>query len=338
MPEKLANRLLVLLDENPDYARLLQRLVDAEGKEIERVRQLPPDASELSWTKLAPDGLPTHFGMERRELGARPRLLDELVWEGVVELVYSSRSHAPYRLVDRTETKRALAAWAPEKAKAVEDEEIPGDLFDTIHGYADVKRFLALTLARPRPVHTLLLGAVGTAKTIILEELRRLPRSCYADGGIATKAGIIEYLLAEEPRYLIIDQVDHLAAQDQQALLGVMATGRVARLKYRQHQDESRLVWVFASANRPRRLSPALMDRFQVFHFEAYSPQEYERVVRHFLVKRERCDPEIAGYIARALAPQTRSVRVAQRLARLASSEQEVDELLPVMRPTFHEE
>ena len=338
MAATLVNRLLILLDQNPDYARVMERMVEAEEGEVERCQQLPHDAQEWSWINLRSDRLPDHFGVERREIGAPQRVMDALVWEGVLELVYSSRSHAPYRLVDRAETQRALAAWSPETTPAVEDVEIPRDLFTTIYGYEHVKRFITLTLARPRPVHVLLVGDVGTAKTIFLEELRRLPRSCYADGAIATKAGLVEYLLAEEPRYLVIDQMDHLPPQDQHALLGVMATGRVARLKYRAHLDETRLVWVFASANSTRRLSPALMDRFQLFHFEAYSPQEYAEVCRHFLVKREGCEPGLAAHIAKMLAPRTRSVRVAQRLARLADSVSDADELLAVMRPTFHEE
>ena len=338
MAATLVNQLLLLLDRNPDYNRVLQRLMAAEEAEIERLRDLPADASEWGWTKLREDGLPTHFGVERREIGAAQRLMDGMVWEGLLELVYASRSHAPYRLVDREETKRALAAWSPEASPAGGDEEIPGDLFTTIYGYEDVKRFITLALVRPRPVHVLLEGDVGTAKTIFLEELRRLPRSCYADGGIATKAGLVEYLLTEEPRYLVIDQVDHLPAQDQHALLGVMASGRIARLKYRLHQDEVRLVWVFASANNARRLSPALLDRFQMFRFQVYSPQEFERVCRHFLVKREGTEPGLAAHIAISLAPRTHSVRVAQRLARLATTVGEVDDLLPVMLSTFREE
>ena len=323
------NELLTLLDRHPDYARLLGRVVAAEEAEIARCR----DRTLQEWERLREDGLPEFFGVERRELGVRQGWLDQLTWEDAIELVSTSRTHTTYRLVDRGLVKRGLAAWSQAGPEADEEAtEIPDDLFIPIAGHEEAKRLLTLAIAAPRPVHMLLLGAEpATAKTLFLEELRRLPRALYADGGLATKAGIVETLLAASPQYLLIDQVDHLAAEDQQALHGVMASGRVARLRYRQHQDEQRLVWVFASANSARRLSESLLDRFQVVTFRPYSEEEFASVCRHFLVKRERTDAALAAHIARRLAGRTRSVRAAQRVARLAASVAEVDELVEML-------
>lgn len=332
---QLVNQLLVLLDRKPEFARLLERVVEAEEREVERCRQLPADAAEWAWTTLREDALPTHFGVERRELGAPQRLLDELVYEEVLELVYATRSHAPYRLVDRKETKRALAAWSARSRRAGEEEGIPSNLFEAVAGHDRIKTFFKLSLSAPRPVHGLLVGPPATAKSIFLEELTRLPRQRYVDGGIATKAGIVEYLLAEEPRFLLIDQVDHLRPEDQQALHGVMATGRVSRLKHGMREDERRLVWVYATANSTRRLSETLLDRFQVLRVPPYTPAEFRAAVRTALVKWEGTDPEIANYIGGVMAEREEpSIREAVRVALVARSVQEVDEALRV----FHAE
>lgn len=332
---QLANRILVLLDRRPEYARLLERVVEGEEREIERCRQLPEDATEWTWTSLREDGLSTHFGVERRELGVAQRLLDELVYEEVLELVYATRSHAPYRLVDREETKRALAAGSAQSRRAEDEGEIPANLFEAIAGHDRIKTFFKLSLAAPRPVHGLLVGPPATAKSLFMEVLTRLPRQRYVDGGIATKAGIVEYLLAEEPRFLLIDQIDHLRPEDQQALHGVMATGRVSRLKHGMKEDERRLVWVYATANSARRLSETLLDRFQVLGVPPYTPAEFRAAVRTALVKWERTDPEIADYIGGVMAEREHpSIREAVRVALVARSVQEVDEALRV----FHTE
>lgn len=332
--------ILRLLDEDPDRALVLARLAEAEEVEIAKQRARPravegqerqPDEVE-KWERFTADGLPTGFGLEPHEIGKPARWLDVLVFERVLELAYITRSHNPYRLVDRELTQRALKAWVPAGTPIEEgDGEIPADLFEIISGHGHAKRILALALQAPRPVHVALEGDPATAKTLFLEELRRLPAHIYADGGMATKAGLVEALLARRPRYLLIDQVDHLPPDDQQALLGVMSSGRVARLRYREHQDELLYVWVFATANDVGRLSEPLRDRFQVVRMHPYSDEEYAQVCRHFLERREGVDPEIAAYIAGRLAPLTHSIRDAQRVARLAASVSDVDELLKIL-------
>jgi hypothetical protein len=59
-----------------------------------------------------------------------------------------------------------------------------------------------------------------------------------------------------------------------------------------------------------------------------YTDQEFERVARAVLIKRENVDPEIASYIANLLTGKTKDARDAVRVARMASSKQEVDEVV----------
>lgn len=322
------NEIFRLLDQNADYALVLERFVDSEDAAIAEAA-----GRELQdWERIRPDGLPEAFGLEPQELGVRAAWLNPLVFNGVLELVYRSKSHTPYRLVDRDLVRKALEAWKEPEARPPEDEEIPSDLFDLITGHEDVKYILKLSLLAPRPVHVLVAGPPATAKTLFLEELRRLPGVRYADGALTTKAGLVEVLLRESPRYLLVDQIDNLPLEDQQALLGVMATGRVARLHRYDQRDELRYLWVFATANETKRLSWPLLDRFQRVEVEAYSRSEFEAVCRRFLVEREGADTELASYIARRVA-ETGSIRYAQRLARLASGVDDVDKVLSLSFP-----
>lgn len=330
------NDLLALLDRRPEYGRVLDRMLSLELAEVRR-QEDQEALPEWDRGKALEDGLPEWFGIERKELGARPGWMDELVYAGVLRVVSISKSHTPYRLVDRAVVAAALRAWtAAPPPIAEEPGEIPSDLFAAIVGQKHVKSVLNLALAAPKPVHVLLAGdEPGTAKTLFLEELGRLPRALYADGALATQAGLVEALLAQQPQYLLLDQVDHLRPSDQHALLGVMAHGRVARLRYRDVRDERRNTWVFATANEKRRLSRPLLSRFQVMEFDAYSRDEFVEVCWRFLERREGVDAELARHIAGALADRTRSIRNAQRVGRLARSVREVDELLEIL--TFEE-
>ncbi|MBN1191075.1 MAG: hypothetical protein JXA46_15065 [Dehalococcoidales bacterium] len=62
-------------------------------------------------------------------------------------------------------------------------------------------------------------------------ELERLPRIRYALGGTSSKAGIVDFIIEQQPRYLIIDKLEKMDMKDFSALLSLMADGVVTRLK-----------------------------------------------------------------------------------------------------------
>jgi DNA replicative helicase MCM subunit Mcm2 (Cdc46/Mcm family) len=80
-------------------------------------------------------------------------------------------------------------------------------------------------------VHILLVGLPASAKTISLTSLmHHLKNSYFTDGTISTKAGLIDYLFENKPRYLLVDEADKMAPKDQAMLLN-LGTGIVSETK-----------------------------------------------------------------------------------------------------------
>ncbi len=74
-------------------------------------------------------------------------------------------------------------------------------------------------------------GPPATAKSLFLEALGDLPGAQYALGGSSSRAGIADFLINFQPRFLIIDELDKMKGEDFSVLLSLMQSGVVARLK-----------------------------------------------------------------------------------------------------------
>lgn len=262
-------------------------------------------------------------GWEWHEVQAQTRLLNQMVAEGILKITYNSRQYTNYRLAD--DLDRVLDALG---IIAEQEIEIPSDLFAVIEGCNSAKRLLKMAISASKPVHALLYGPYATAKTMFLSELARLPNARYALGGTSTRAGVVDYVLASRPRYLIIDELDKMDARDFSALLSLMETGVLSRMKHRATELEYLVCWVFAGANSLHRIPGELRSRFLKIEMSEYTDQEFRKVVAAVLIKRESIDAELAYHIADKLVGKTKDVRDAVRIARMASGVQEVDELV----------
>lgn len=280
---------------------------------------------------------PEDLGFEWHEVPAEPSILNRMVLEGVLKMSFKSHSSTNYRLaVPVDEAEKLLITMIKSEAVEVVEEptKIPEDLFDVIVGHDRAKRIINKCLVAEKPVHVLLAGAPATAKSLFVMEISRLPNSRYALGSTSSKAGIVDFLLEQRPRYLIVDELERMSGEDQSALLSLMETGIVARLKKGMREKTKLDTLVFATCNKPDKLPPELRSRFWVVHFREYSPDEFKRVVVGVLVQREGTSQELAEYIAERLAGRTKDVRDAVRLARLCKTEAEVDELVEEERGT----
>ena len=90
----------------------------------------------------------------------------------------------------------------------------PEALFESIVGFSDVKRLFQLSLSSEKPVHILLVGPPASAKTLFMVECMRLERSYFTLGSHSTKSCMIDYLFAKRPRYLIVDEIEHMPMKD----------------------------------------------------------------------------------------------------------------------------
>ena len=271
---------------------------------------------------------PDDLGFEWHELPASPAVLNKMVLEGLLKINFKSHSSTNYRLNISIEEAEKLLE--PEEPLEAEEEpiEIPSDLFGVIVGHEKAKRVINMCLRAERPVHVLLSGVPATAKSLFVMEISRLPNSRYALGSTSSKAGIVDFLLEQRPRYLIVDEIERMASEDQSALLSLMESGIVTRLKKGMREKVKLNALVFATCNRPEKLPPELRSRFWILHFREYSPDEFKRVVVGVLTKRDGTSGELAEYIAEKLAGRTKDVRDAVRLARVCKTKAEVDELI----------
>jgi Holliday junction DNA helicase RuvB len=132
---------------------------------------------------------------------------------------------------------------------AAEKVTKPDPLFESIVGYNDVKKLFNMSLSSDKPVHILLVGPPASAKTLFMLECMKLERSFFTLGSHSTKSGMIDYLFEKRPRYLIVDEIEHMPMKDQTALLSLMETGIVAETKFQKTRNTQLKIWVFATSN-----------------------------------------------------------------------------------------
>lgn len=210
--------------------------------------------------------------------------------------------------------------------ESVADKPKPEQLFDSIVGYDDVKKLFAMSLSSDKPVHILLVGPPASAKTLFMLECMKLERSYFTLGSHSTKSGMIDYLFEKRPRYLIVDEIEHMPMKDQTALLSLMETGIVAETKFQKTRNTQLKTWVFATSNGTDRMLTPLLSRFVVLHFKQYSFGSFQQVCIHIL-GREGVPAEVAGAIADAVWTKLKSkdIRDCIKIGRLAKTREDVE-------------
>jgi holliday junction DNA helicase RuvB len=142
-------------------------------------------------------------------------------------------------------------------------------LFEDIVGYDHIKKLFRMALDSDSAIHILLVGPPASAKTMFLTSLmRQLKNSYFADGTNSTKAGMIDYLFENRPRYLLLDEIDKTAPKDQAFLLNLMETGIVCETKYGKTRSAQVKTSVFATSNDARKLSRPLQSRFFIVELD----------------------------------------------------------------------
>jgi Holliday junction DNA helicase RuvB len=107
-----------------------------------------------------------------------------------------------------------------------EKEQDKDNFFDYIIGYNDVKKFLRMSINTAEPVHILLIGPPASAKTMFIKSMMmKLNNSYFTGGGNTRKAGMLEFIFKNKPKYLLIDEIDKMPTKDQTFLLNLMETG-----------------------------------------------------------------------------------------------------------------
>ena len=190
------------VSEDVVYVATLQTLSNDTTGEIERLLQ-----DMLQWEREHP--ITEHIrrirvvhGTRRRQdpkqpsHEANPRGEDE------------DKQILQLQATDTKAVERATGDYQGMATPPEETAEIPPDLFDIVIGHDDKKDIILRSIASDRPVPCLLHGSPASAKTLMLEELARLPGSKFVLGSNLSKAGLFEVLFNERPKYLILDELD----------------------------------------------------------------------------------------------------------------------------------
>src|SRR4029079_19203034 len=138
-------------------------------------------------------------------------------------------------------------------------------------------------LESDNPVHILLVGPPASAKTLFMLECIKLDRSYFTLGSHSTKSGMIDYLFQNRPKYLIIDEIEHMPIKDQTALLSLMETGIISETKHKKTRNTQLKTWVFATSNSTDQMLTPLLSRFMVLRFKQYKYEAFQEVAIHLL-------------------------------------------------------
>jgi len=163
-------------------------------------------------------------------------------------------------------------------------------LFEGIIGHEDIKKIISNAIFSKNPVHVLLVGHPGSAKTMFLLQIYRIIKaSLFVIGSNTTKAGLLNQLFETKPKFVLVDEIEKMNKPDQSSLLHLMET-RQMELKCR----------VFASANSCEKISEPLLSRFMVLKIPEYTFVQFKEIVV-FRLKRENIREGVSIGIAEKL-------------------------------------
>jgi Holliday junction DNA helicase RuvB len=86
-------------------------------------------------------------------------------------------------------------------------------------------------------------------------ETFREKKAFFIVGGNASKSGLIDVLFDMQPKYLLIDEIEHLKSEYQTTLLSLMETGILTQTMHSKVRQTHLKTWVFATSNGTKKLS-----------------------------------------------------------------------------------
>jgi MoxR-like ATPase len=204
-----------------------------------------------------------------------------------------------------------------------------GRIFDGVVGHEGIKRTFVRSLNSEEPVHILLVGPPGQAKTLFLKSILTTfgeKKAFFTVGSNASKSGIIDVLFDVQPKYLLIDEIEHLKPEYQTTLLSLMETGILTQTMHSKVRHIHLKTWVFATSNGTKKLSEPLLSRFRVMYLNEYEfSQFYEIAVKKLLDK--GLDKKAADEIAISVWEQlpNPNIRNCVQIARLVKNDQDIE-------------
>src|SRR5918995_365596 len=205
------------------------------------------------------------------------------------------------------------------------------NIFNNIYGHEDIKQIMQMALKAEQPVHILLTGEPGCGKTQFLENIKGYYRdkAYFTIGAHSTKAGMLNYLFEKRPRFLLIDEIEHMPAKDQAVLLSLMQSHIISETKYGKTRQTQLKCSVFATSNSTKKMLDPLLSRFVVINVEKYSYEEFKEIAMKILTERENVEDEslamtIIDEVWKNMGQDYANIRDIIKIARIAHNVHDV--------------
>jgi Holliday junction resolvasome RuvABC ATP-dependent DNA helicase subunit len=211
--------------------------------------------------------------------------------------------------------------------------------FEEIVGHQDIKQIFAMAILSKRPVHLLLIGSPGSAKTMFLTEVMlHYKASYFVVGSNTTKAGLVNQLFERRPKFLLIDELEKMSVTDQTSLLHLMETGLISETKINKTRQMELTSWVFATANCSEKIINPLLSRFAILEMPEYTFEEFSEIAVTRL-RKEHIKESIAKVMADRVWYElgSRDIRDVIKVARLASSSEEIPFVVKMLKKRIPE-
>lgn len=308
------------LREKPEYLDILLAIIKYE-------EQLDP--SDVYFL----EDTPHNRYWENTDVPVNPTRLHHLETVGVLDRVLDTNSTTAYSINDREEMKEQVTEINDRYDGDKEvihhnfptEEELDEDIFEDVIGYDDIKWLLRRGLTTDEITNFLLVGPPGSAKTVFLLCIRRLQDAVFVPAADSSSAGFLEAMFEHKPKYVLLDEVDDMNADNQKSLSSYMETGIVKETKYEKSREMEINAKTFGSANSTSPIQDHILDRFTVLQFDKYTRDEFIEVCKHMLPDKEDVSEGEAKKIAELLwdKERTADVRKAIAVARLSRGDPE---------------
>lgn len=216
--------------------------------------------------------------------------------------------------------------------------KVPNDkragIFEEVLGHYGIKQIFQKAIFSKRPIHLLLVGSPGSAKTMFLTEIMRHEKPSYfVIGSNTTKAGLVNQLFERRPKFLLIDELEKMIMTDQTALLHLMETGIISETKIGKTRQIELTSWVFATANSCDKIIKPLLSRFAILEVPEYTFEEFCEIAVTRL-RKEKVDENIAITIAEKVWSDlgSKDIRDVIKISRLSRSSEDVSFVVKILK------
>ena len=212
------------------------------------------------------------------------------------------------------------------------------DMFNIIYGHDELKLvFYNAINEESGPVHIMLTGARGTAKSLFLQAIKDNLSNVHYITNNSTGAGIMNYL-SKHPntRILCIDEFEKIPHNEANVLLDIMESQKLRSEKAvnnKQYNLDMDLR-IFATSNNINKLTPEMKSRFLIFHLKEYSYKEFVQVGKNLFEKKFPKKLRIADKVIDAVWNKMKSndVRDVIKLARLCRADIDIDKVIRALQ------